>query len=601
SIIEAHKYINMFGKRKAILITDQANMKSKAANAFLNSLMDTHTKVLCTFDEIPEFTTLKTVTECAALGKKNKCNLIIAMGGENVMDTAKVANLMMCKGGKLRDYIGLYCLNEDEILLPSFFIPTSCGNGAFINKLAMITDTDRGIKLPLLENQFLPQFICLDSDIAISASAKTIAIQALDAITHAIEAYITPKPSPIADAMALQAIQLLTQHILQVCKYPENTEARNNILTGCLLAGVASSSSTTGMVHAISYALENIYQIPHGLTNPLILPEVMLYNLDSRIDRLANIAHALGIGFPEIIHESQKLMNLTSLQGLASGKLKLVSTWLETQTSKMKRIASKAIENFGFIDQWGKHQSAKVCIEKMKHLILQVAFLTGIPLNLKDAGMNDTFSKIDKVTKSAMDSVFMLYNPVQPSQGAVTRMIKRAYHSSQTPISVSPTDILCSPTPTESYPKEIFKTSEMIYDVFVPFFRFIKNEAEIGQALKRARVCVQFQFNHPDAIVTIDSRLAREIVVHQGKYEEVPDIIFIMDADIAHLFWHGLYPIVEAISNRKIQIKGNVLQMTTVMSIIEQAFELFPRFLQRRGSGNLVISNKNTHNRTRHV
>jgi len=285
--------VSRFGKRKAMLVTDEILVAAGLDDKVKKGFSRTNIKIACVFDQVPPNSTIQTVQTCAELGTKHQCDMIIAVGGGSVIDTAKVANLIMKKGGTLEDHMGAYLLDSSEELLPSIVIPTTAGTGSEVTKAAVITDPDNEVKLPFSEEQFLPQLAILDPDVTVSMPPKLTAYTGMDALAHAIEAYVDKEWSPASDALALHAIKLLSDNILQACAKPDDMQARGAMLVGSFLAGVAFSHSMVGMVHGISHALGGVYHIPHGLANALLLPDVMEYNLEEKLKGFGYVSFCL--------------------------------------------------------------------------------------------------------------------------------------------------------------------------------------------------------------------------------------------------------------------------------------------------------------------
>jgi alcohol dehydrogenase len=323
--------VGRFGKKKALLVTDEILLKAGPVDRVTSGFKKTDITISAVFDNVPPNSTIQTVQDCAALGKKKKCDMVIAVGGGSVIDTAKVANLLMTKGGKVEDHMGAYLLDSTEQLLPAIVIPTTAGTGSEVTKVAVIADPDNDVKLPFAEEQFLPQLAILDPQMTVSMPPRLTAYTGMDALVHAIEAYVDKEWSPASDALALHAIKLLTENILRACSRPDDLQARGAMQVGSFLAGVAFSHSMVGMVHGISHALGGVYHIPHGLANTLILPEVMAYNLESQIDRYADVALAMGVSFPTIVSDSQSVIK--------TGAFDLISKMVQkTDLDKIKHL-----------------------------------------------------------------------------------------------------------------------------------------------------------------------------------------------------------------------------------------------------------------------
>ncbi|MGD9310927.1 MAG: iron-containing alcohol dehydrogenase, partial [Desulfosarcina sp.] len=362
--------VKPFGKRKAILVTDEILVQTGLVEKVKSGFEATSIKIAATFDQVPPNSTIDAVEKCAALSTKKGCDMYIAVGGGSVIDTAKVANLLSAKGGRLQDRMGAYLLDSDETLFPAIVIPTTAGTGSEVTKVAVIADPDNDVKLPFAEAQFLPQLAILDPTMTVSMPGKLTAITGMDALTHAIEAYVDKEWSPASDALALHAITLISGNILQACAKPNDLQARGAMQVGSFLAGVAFSHSMVGMVHGIAHALGGVYHIPHGLANALILPEVMAYHLEARIDRYADIALAMGISFPQVVGQSRSLLRSSRLDVFSKlASLSTVDSLKELVTTSSHQARYKlasAIGSFGFIDTWVRGQAAQAAVEKIR-------------------------------------------------------------------------------------------------------------------------------------------------------------------------------------------------------------------------------------------
>lgn len=590
------KAVARFGKKRALLVTDAilagAGPVEKVKSGFKNSEIE----IVSVFDDVPPNSTLKTVQDCAAQGVADKCDMIIAVGGGSVIDTAKVANLVMKKGGKVEEHMGAYLLDSSELLFPSIIIPTTAGTGSEVTKVAVIADPDNDVKLPFAEEQFLPQLAILDPELTLSLPGRLTASTGMDALVHAIEAYVDKEWSPASDALALHAIKLISENILVACSKPQDIEARGAMLVGSFLAGVAFSHSMVGMVHGISHALGGVYHIPHGLANALILPEVMEYNLDSRLDRFADIAITMGISFPEVITDSQSIIKTGKFALLSKIAKKTESKTFQQVVDKgstaVKEFAIKKLESLGFVDQWVRKKAAYACVERIRTLNRQLAFLTGIPLNLKDAGISDDLAKLDQVADTAMEDGSMLYNPVEPRREDVIEIIKRAYYRTDKPLKVSDEDLKSGRARAamggDKSMKGVFKDSGELYDVLVGFYELLKGDAELGPALLKTGLCVQFIYKNPSAVITIDAT-GEELKILAGDFTGKPEVTMTMDADFAHRFWHGKANLVTALTRRLVVAKGNVPKTLKLLPVLKPAYRLYPQYLKEKGLMDLIM------------
>ena len=586
--------VKPLGKRKAILVTDEILVKTGLVKKVKSGFKATPIKIAATFDQVPPNSTIDTVEKCAALARQKGCDMFIAVGGGSVIDTAKVANLLAVKGGKLQEHMGAYLLDSSETLFPAIVIPTTAGTGSEVTKVAVIADPDNDVKLPFAEDQFLPQLAILDPNMTVSMPGKLTAATGMDALTHAIEAYVDKEWSPASDALALHAITLISGNILQACAKPNDLQARGAMQVGSFLAGVAFSHSMVGMVHGIAHALGGVYHIPHGLANALVLPEVMAYNLEASIDRYADIALAMGISFPQVIGQSRSLLRSSRLDifskiaGLSDvDSLKELVT---TSSHQARNKLSTVIGNLGFIDTWVRRQAALAAVEKIRCLNQQLAYLTKMPLNLEDAGISDNLEKLEQVATIAMEDGAMLYNPIEPERDAVIEIIKKVYDAKRPPLPVSKEDLrpLATAQPDTSV-TNVFKDAKMLYEILVEFYELLKNNPEIGPKLAQSNLCVQFRYKNPSAVITIDAT-GDDLKIFQGEFDGEPEVVLTMNADFAHAFWHGKANLVSALTRRQVKAKGNVPKTIKLLPILKPSYALYPKFLADKGLRHLVMT-----------
>jgi alcohol dehydrogenase class IV len=586
--------VTAFGKRNAIVVTDAVLVKTGLVEKVITGFEGSQITIACTFDKVPPNSTIASVEQCAAMAKEHNCDLFIAVGGGSVIDTAKVANILVVKGGQLRDHMGAYLLESSERLLPSIFIPTTAGTGSEVTKVAVIADPDNDVKLPFAEEQFLPQLAILDPEMTVSLPGKLTAATGMDALTHAIEAYVDKEWSPASDALALHAITLISNNILQACAKPEDLQARGAMQVGSFLAGVAFSHSMVGMVHGISHALGGVYHIPHGLANALVLPEVMAYNLEAQLDRYADIALAMGISFPQVIDHGQSLLGSSRLDlpsKLASySDVDSLKELVGASSYRARSMLSQAIGNLGFIDKWVRKQAALAAVEKIRTLNRQLAYLTQMPLNLKDAGVADNLAKIEQVATTAMEDGSMLYNPVEPEREAVIDIVKTLYHAKVKPLTVSKADLRpMAAGRSREQVCNVFQNADMLYDILIEFYELLKASPEIGPKLAQSDLCVQFRYTNPSAVITIDAT-GDDIKILKGEFDGRPEVTLTMKADFAHKFWHGKANLVTALTRRQVAAKGNVPKTIKLLPILKPSYALYPKFLVKKGLRHLVMT-----------
>jgi 1,3-propanediol dehydrogenase/alcohol dehydrogenase len=222
----------------------------------------------------------------------NKCDYVIAVGGGSVLDAAKAIALLVSNGGKITDY---EFSAPKQKCPPIVAIPTTAGTGSEVTKFTIITDNQTKKKMAIGHEYMMPTIAVLDPTLTLTTPACVTAATGMDALTHAIEAYISDKRNFISDIFALKAIKLITQNI-QIATYnPTNLLARENMLYGQMLAGLAFNNSSVALVHAMSRPLGAYYGIAHGEANAMLLTTVLEFNKVVCFERYKEIAEYLNI------------------------------------------------------------------------------------------------------------------------------------------------------------------------------------------------------------------------------------------------------------------------------------------------------------------
>jgi putative sterol carrier protein len=229
-------------------------------------------------------------------------------------------------------------------------------------------------------------------------------------------------------------------------------------------------------------------------------------------------------------------------------------------------------------------------VEKIRCLNQQLAYLTQMPLNLKDAGISDKLARLEQVATIAMEDGAMLYNPIEPERDAVIGIIKRAYYAKPTPLPVSKEDLrpLAAQRPDKAM-TQVFKDTKMLYEVLMEFYELLKNNPEIGPKLAQSNLCVQFRYKNPSAVITIDAT-GNDLMIIQGDFDGQPEVVLTMNADFAHAFWHGKANLVSALTRRQVKAKGNVPKTIKLLPILKPSYALYPKYLADKGLRHLVMT-----------
>lgn len=244
------------------------------------------------FENIPSDPDIQTVDAGLAVYKKESCDYLIAAGGGSVLDASKAIALLAANGGSVSDYEFKPPMHKCP---PIVAIPTTAGTGSEVTKWSIITDNEHKKKMAIGHEYLMPAVAVLDPGITVSMPRNITAATGMDALTHAIEAYISDRANSLSDIWALKAIELLTKNILKATYNPTDLDARTAMLYGQMYAGIAFNNSAVGLVHAMSRPLGAYYGIPHGEANAMLLPAILEYNLMVSADKYCDIAAVIGL------------------------------------------------------------------------------------------------------------------------------------------------------------------------------------------------------------------------------------------------------------------------------------------------------------------
>lgn len=226
-------------------------------------------------DVIPN-PTIDIVDEAAALYKECGATSIVALGGGSPLDVAKAVGVLANYGGKITDYEGLHKVPGP--IVPMIAIPTTAGTGSEVTASAVITDEARNYKLSVISYEILPKYAILDPQLIMTAPASIAASCGVDALIHALEAYLSRQASPFTDAMAEKAMELIGKNIRRFVANRQDKEAASAMMAGSNFAGIAFAWARLGNVHAMSHPVSAYFHVAHGVANAVILPTVVEYN-----------------------------------------------------------------------------------------------------------------------------------------------------------------------------------------------------------------------------------------------------------------------------------------------------------------------------------
>lgn len=221
---------------------------------------------------------------------------IVAFGGGSPIDSAKAVAVLAVHGGKMADYKVPHV--QDALGLPVIAIPTTAGTGSEATRFTIVTDGERDEKMLCTGLAYLPQAALVDYELTLSKSARLTADTGIDALTHAIEAYVSKRANPLSDIFAMEAIRLIAPNLRRACIDGQDRQAREQLMIGATLAGIAFSNSSVALVHGMSRPIGAHFHVPHGLSNAMLLPLITSFSSPSHLSRYARCAELMGVTQP---------------------------------------------------------------------------------------------------------------------------------------------------------------------------------------------------------------------------------------------------------------------------------------------------------------
>lgn len=279
------------GAKKTLLVTDEVLNNLGFAEKIAKIIREAGVEVTI-YPKAEPNPTVKNVEDGLAAFKAEKCDSIVTLGGGSSHDAGKGIGLVAANGGKIHDYEGVDMSKNP--MVPLIAINTTAGTGSEVTKFTIITDTERKVKMAIIDKHVTPSISINDPELMVGMPPGLTAATGLDALTHAVEAYVSTAATPITDALALQAIKIIPKYLPKAVANGQDLDAREQMGYAQLLAGMAFNNASLGYVHAIAHQFGGFYNLPHGVCNAILLPYVCKFNLISREERFSDIAVALG-------------------------------------------------------------------------------------------------------------------------------------------------------------------------------------------------------------------------------------------------------------------------------------------------------------------
>ncbi len=280
------------GFKKALIVTDKVLVDIKLVD-HLTKLLDERKIAYKIYDETKPNPTVTNVHEGLKMLKDEKCDFVISFGGGSPHDCAKGIALLATNGGNIKDYEGVHKSKKPQ--LPLIAINTTAGTASEMTIFCIITDEDRHVKMAIVDKNTNPMIAINDPELMVAMPKGLTAATGMDALTHAIEAYVSTIATPITDACATQTMTLISENLRTAVEDGKNGVARDRMAYAEFLAGMAFNNASLGYVHAMAHQLGGFYDLPHGVCNAILLPYVQEYNVKVVPEKLRDCAKAMGV------------------------------------------------------------------------------------------------------------------------------------------------------------------------------------------------------------------------------------------------------------------------------------------------------------------
>ena len=367
--------LSTLGAKRPLIITDKGVRSNNLLAPIEAAFEATDAVIGYIFDDVPPDSSLETVRTAAQLYRDNNCDSIIAVGGGSVIDTSKATNILVSEGGDdLLKYSGAH--NLPKPLKPFFVIPTTSGTGSEVTMVAVVSDPAKNVKMAFASYYLMPHAAILDPRMTKTLPAHLTAMTAMDAMTHAVEAYTCMAANPISDAYATAAIQKISNNLFKVLDNPNDADGRLELAQASTMAGIAFSNSMVGLVHSLGHALGAVAHLPHGLCMNLFLPYVLEYNKEVNGDKIADLL------------------------------LPLAGADVFSQTPA--------------------HLRADKTISSILTIRDRLFALTKLPRNLSETGKVSE-AQLDEVSEKALNDGSIIYNPKEATLEDLKTILKKAW------------------------------------------------------------------------------------------------------------------------------------------------------------------------------
>lgn len=318
AVKELPKMLEGYKAKNVMVVYDAGVKMAGIAEKVLEEVKKANVNITI-FDGVIPNPTNEVVEEAAEIAKKENIDVFVAVGGGSSIDLTKAVNILMINPGKIGEYGGMNLVKED--VLPLIAIPTTAGTSSEITNVVALTDTQAVCKYVIIDNKIVADKVIADPEFTKTMPPSVTAATGMDAITHAVESYISNMATPLTKYHSIRGLQIFYENLPKAVENGSDMQAREQMMLGCIVAGFGFSNANLGLVHGIAHTLSAHFHLAHGVANATVLPYVMEYNAESCPKEMVELAKAINLPLTGNIDEdkfalSKELLAMTKKVGI---------------------------------------------------------------------------------------------------------------------------------------------------------------------------------------------------------------------------------------------------------------------------------------------
>jgi len=307
------------GIKKVLVIYDAGVKAAGIAQKVLQEMNKVKGLTVSVFDGVEPNPSNGLIEKIYGIAKAEEVQGFVAIGGGSSIDSAKAVNVLMTNEGPIGQYGGIGLVKEN--VLPLIAIPTTAGTSSEITNVTALTDTEAVCKYVVIDNKITPTHVIADPEFTRTMPKSVTAATGMDAITHAVESYISNMANPLTKYNSIEGLKIFHKYLQRAVENGEDMEAREQMMLGCIITGFGFSNANLGFVHGIAHTLSAHFGLPHGMANACVLPYVIAFNAPSCKKEMLELAQAIDLPLTgnedeDILALSKELLNMTKALGI---------------------------------------------------------------------------------------------------------------------------------------------------------------------------------------------------------------------------------------------------------------------------------------------